>query len=224
MPKFKLGTFGGGFGGSGWAWETTDWKRITFKSSTHREICDEDGCSTWIASASSDWGCDKLFDAAYANAANECASSLAAVTALVGIAAAAAAVVGTGGFAILATPAAGAVTLGSVTTMGGAIAYVCSNAATESATASVLEDGCIDIGEPGDGGDFPGDDEPGDGDDDDAGTGCMKCDAWGEESFDTAHWDGDTGIYTVTNHTETVCTEWSLDLGGEDANDDGWCD
>ena len=38
VPKVTLGTFGGGFGGSGWAWETTDWKRITFKSSTHREI------------------------------------------------------------------------------------------------------------------------------------------------------------------------------------------
>ena len=63
----------------------------------------------------------------------------------------------------MATPLAGGVAAGSVTTMGGAIAYVCNNAATEAATASVLEDGCIDVGEPGGGGGFPGDDEPGHG-------------------------------------------------------------
>ncbi len=224
VPKLTLGTFGGTFGGSGWAWETTDWKRTTFKSSTHREICDEDGCAVWIASASADWSCEKLFDAAYASAANECAAGLATAAALVGVSAAAAAVVVTGGFAVLFTPAAGIVAGGSVTTMGGAIAYVCNNSATEAATQSVLEDGCIDVGDaPGGGGILPGDDEPG-GDGSGAGAGCMECDEWGEEGFDTGHWDADTGTYTVTHHTETVCTEWSVDPAGEDSDGDGWCD
>jgi hypothetical protein len=224
-PKVTMGSYAMMYGGTGWAWETVDWKRVTWLSSTHREICDEDGCATWIAAAGSDWSCQKLFDSAYAEAANECAAALATVAALVSISAAAFAVTITGGFAVLATPLAAGVAAGYVTTMGGAIAYMCNNDATQSGTEAVLAAGCIDVDTDTPGGGFdPGDDTPGGGDDGTESGGCIECDKWGEEGHDTAHWDEDAGELTVTHHTEVVCLEWSVDPMGEDSNGDGWCD
>lgn len=70
----------------------------------------------------------------------------------------------------------------------------------------------------------PADDEPGEDHLDDPGDDCKQCDAWGEEEFDTSHWDEKRGDLTVTHHTRTVGTEWSIGPGGEDSNEDGWCD
>jgi hypothetical protein len=220
--KTPVSAFSGPLGGGyGWSWDVIDWEQKTWLSGSAIEICDETGCGMAYA-YSGEWTCEHLYDAAYSQAANRCAIGLGTAAAVIGGVGALIAVGASGGLAVLATPVAMAAAGTYAGSAAGVVHYLCANSATQAAVSELLENGCIeDDPDPGDfepGGDIPGDDET------DTSVGCMACTSWEYQSFDTSYWDEDSGELTVESHSELVCSEWSLDPSGTDANGDGWCD